>query len=342
MAGRADQQANLQPESGEPPIVVYGAMAANLIIAIVKFVAALITGSSAMLSEGIHSVVDTANEALLLLGVRQSRRPADTSHPFGYGQVLYFWGLIVAIILFGAGGGMSVYEGITHIANPAEITDPTWNYIVLVIAAVAEGASWTIALREFLHDKPSDEGFFQALGAHKDPTVFTVLAEDSAALTGLVLAFLGVFFSHRLGLPILDGVASIAIGGVLIGVATFLAYQAHGLLVGEGVDEKTRAAMRALAESQPGIVKVEGPITMYLGPDEILLALVVQLQPELTADEVVAVINHVERRIHEAYPAVKHIFVEPEAWDEHTPKIDLLPETYNLAPPDDDRPQEQS
>ena len=295
-----------------------------------------------MLSEGIHSVVDTGNEALLLLGLKQSKQPADASHPFGHGQALYFWGLIVAIILFGAGGGMSVYEGITHISNPAEITDPTWNYVVLAFAAVAEGASWTIALRKFLHDKPKNEAFFRALAAHKDPTVFTVLAEDSAALTGLALAFLGVFFSHRLGLPILDGVASIAIGGVLIGVATFLAYQAHGLLVGEGVDDKTRAAMRALAESQPGIVKVEGPITMYLGPDEILLALVVQLRPELTVDEVVAVINHVERRIHEAYPAVKHLFVEPESWDEHTPTMDFLPETYDLAPPDSDRPRKQS
>ena len=333
MAGGTDQR----EASGERPIVIYGAMAANLIIAVVKFIAAAVTGSSAMLSEGIHSVVDSGNEALLLLGVKESKQPADTSHPFGHGQALYFWGLIVAIILFGAGGGMSVYEGITHIASPSEISDPTWNYIVLAIAVVAEGASWTIALREFLQDKPEDEGFFQALSAHKDPTVFTVLAEDSAALTGLAFAALGVFFSHRLQMPILDGVASIAIGVVLIGVATFLAYQARGLLVGEGVDDRTRAAMLALAESQPGIVKAEGPITMYLRPNEILLALVVQLEPQLTADEVVSAINSVERAIHEAYPAVKHLFVEPESWDANTPKKDFLPETYGLNQPDDDK-----
>lgn len=177
--------------SSESAIAVYGAMGANLAVAITKFAAAFASGSSAMLSEGIHSVVDTGNEALLLLGLRRSEKPADARHPFGYGKELYFWSLVVAIVLFGVGGGMSFYEGITHLRHPTEIGDPTWSYVVLGLSFLFEGTSWVVALKRFLPGV-RDESFWRALRTSKDPSVVTVLLEDSAALSGLVVAFLGV------------------------------------------------------------------------------------------------------------------------------------------------------
>jgi cation diffusion facilitator family transporter len=199
---------------------VYAAIAGNLAIAITKFIAAFITGSSAMLSEGIHSVVDTGNGLLLLFGIRKARKPADISHPFGHGKELYFWTLIVAILIFAVGGGMSVYEGISHINHPAQLRDPLWNYLVLGSALIFEGLSWGIALKEFRKTQ-GRMSMWKAVRASKDPTTFTVLFEDSAAMLGLLVAFLGVFFSHRLNNTYLDGVASIIIG-VILGVVAVL------------------------------------------------------------------------------------------------------------------------
>ena len=213
--------------ASESKIAVYGAIAANVAIAVTKFIAAAITGSAAMLSEGIHSTVDTGNGVLLLVGMKLSQRKPTPEHPFGHGKELYFWSLMVAVLIFGLGGGISAYEGLLHITKPEPLRDPTWNYVVLGAAAVFEGASFAVALRQFLNKK-RDVSFWRALKTSKDPTTYTVLAEDGAALGGLALAAAGVYLSHRLNLPVIDGTASVAIGVLLGGVAVLLIGESRG------------------------------------------------------------------------------------------------------------------
>ncbi len=301
----------------ETPRALLAAMAANLAIAATKFVAAGFTGSSAMLSEGIHSLVDTGNSGLLLLGTHRSRRPPDEAHPFGHGKELYFWSLIVAIVIFAGGGGMSIYEGITHIRHPAPVKDATWNYVVLGASAVFEGASWVIALRQ-LRKGRGPEGLLRRIVRSKDPTSFMVLLEDSAALSGLVVAFVGVLLSHLLHAPILDGVASIVIGAILAAVAAFLAHESKGLLVGEGVDPQTLEALRAELQADPAVCKVGNALTMYFGPEQILLNAEVRFRPDLSAAELSAVIARLERVIRARHPGVTRIFIEPR-WLEPRP-----------------------
>lgn len=309
----------------EKPIAVYGAMASNLIIAVFKYIVAFVTGSSAMLSEGIHSTADTGNQLLLLLGLRQSRKPADDTHPFGHGQELYFWSLIVAIILFSAGGGMSIYEGITHFQHPTELRSPAWNYAVLGFAFVAEGISWLIALRELLERKDPAENFWQSLRASKDPSIFIVFGEDTAALAGLSVAFVGIFLGHQFNSHYPDAVASIIIGLILALVAIFLAYESKSLLVGETADSKTVEGIRALVLAHPAVQTMRRPLTMHFGPNEILLSLDVQFQPQLQASKLVKVIDELEMSIHEKYPTVSQIFIEVEGlkgYDESSSNID--------------------
>ena len=294
------------------PIAVYGAIIANFFIAVTKFVAAAFTGSSAMISEGIHSVVDTGNQSLLLLGIHLSKKPADEIHPFGHGKELYFWGLVVAIILFGVGGGMSVYEGITHLQHPAELNDPTWNYAVLGIAFIAEAISFGIALREFFHTK-GDEVFWSAIRTSKDPSIFVVLFEDFAALCGLVIATLGVFLAHTYQNPLYDGVASILIGILLGGIAIFLAYESRQLLIGESAARETVEGIRVLAQSEPHVSLVKKPYTMHFGPNEILLNLSVQFSEGLSGKELVQAVDHLEKAIQQKYPTIKHVFIEAES-----------------------------
>jgi cation diffusion facilitator family transporter len=297
----------------EHPITVYGAIAANAVIAVSKFGAGMISGSSAMLSEGIHSVVDTGNELLLLLGIHRSKKPADELHPFGYGKELYFWSLIVAILLFGLGGGMSTCEGISHLRHPAVIRDPTWNYVVLGIAFVAEGTSWAIALKKLLEKKKKGRGLWQALRASKNPAVFVVLAEDSAALAGILVAFLGVLLGHRLRNPYLDGAASIVIGLILTAVAGFLAYESRDLLVSESADGDVVQSIRKLAEADPAVVGVSRPLTMHFGPDQVLLNLDIEFRPNLSASQVTAAVDRLEANIRRERPNVKRIFIEAES-----------------------------
>ena len=242
-------------------ITIYGALAANVAIAITKFGVAGISGSSAMLSEAIHSTVDTLN-GVLLLGLRLSERPATEEHPFGHGKELYFWSLIVAVLIFGLGGGISFYEGVVHIRHPAPIADPRWNYLVLAIAFCFEGASLLVALRQFRRENRSGP-FWRSLHLSKDPSTYTVLAEDSAALAGLVIAAAGVYFSHRFNAPVIDGAASIVIGLLLAAVAVLLVREARGLLIGEGVrqghrrcDPPVGARTRAGPRRQPAAVHV--------------------------------------------------------------------------------------
>jgi cation diffusion facilitator family transporter len=303
----------------EKPLAIYGALGANLLIAVTKFIAAGFTGSSAMLSEGIHSVVDTGNEVLLLLGLKKSRKPPDAGHPFGHGKELYFWSLIVAVALFGVGGGMSVYEGITHLQHPHALESLAWSYAVLGAAFVFETVSWIIAVRALLPEI-REEGLWQAVRTSKDPSVVTVLFEDSAALAGLVVAFLGVFLGHQLDSPYADGIASIVIGVILAAVALFLVYQSKGLLLGESADPEVVADIHALARSIPAVADVQCPLTMHFGPDEVLLNLAIDFRPDVTAAQITEAIEHLEHDVRERHPEISRIFIEAKSLKAKTPE----------------------
>ena len=298
--------------SGSIKKTILAAIIANLAIAVIKFVAAAITGSSAMLSEGIHSAVDTGNELLLLLGVRLSQKPADESHPFGYGQELYFWTLIVALFIFAIGGGMSIYEGINHIINPVPLEDPFWNYVVLGLAVFFEGYSWTVALKELIATN-SEDNIWRAIRSSKDPTIFTILLEDSAALLGLAIAFAGIFLGHLLNNPYLDGVASILIGVILATVAIFLVYESKGLLIGEGADPQTVASLKNITQADPAVKKVIRVLTLYFSPQEVLLNLEIQFQPNLSTEKLAVAVERLEKQIRQEHPEIKQIFVEAKS-----------------------------
>jgi cation diffusion facilitator family transporter len=298
--------------AAESTRVIYAAIAANLAIAVIKFIAAAFTGSSAMISEGIHSLVDTGNGGLMLLGVRRSHKPADAEHPFGYGKELYFWTLIVAIVIFAVGGGVSAYEGILHLLHPVAIENPTWNYGVLGLAFIFEGYSFFVAFKAFEREK-GEHTIWQSIESSKDPTTYTVLFEDSAALLGLVVAFIGVFLADKFDNPYFDGGASVIIGLILGVVAVLLAYESKGLLVGEPVDPETLKNIRRLAESDPRVESVKNALTMYFGPHTILLAMDLQFRKDLSAAEVEESIDLLEEKIRDHYPDIEHIFIESES-----------------------------
>jgi cation diffusion facilitator family transporter len=296
----------------ESRAAIYGALAANAAIAATKFTVAAITGSSAMLSEGIHSLVDSGNSVLLLIGVRRSQQPASPTHPFGHGKELYFWSLIVAVLIFGVGGGFSVYEGIHHVRNPNPLEDAHWNYIVLAAAAVFESISFAIAWRQFSRER-GDTPFWQALHASKDPATYTVLAEDGAALVGLGFAALGVFSSHQLDMPRIDGVASIAIGLLLAGVAVLLVRESRGLLIGEGIRPETARGIQAIAQAEPGVQQVGPILSMYVGAEDVLVTFDLTFKSDIPAAEVAAAIRRIEHAIRATYPKVRRIFLEPRS-----------------------------
>jgi cation diffusion facilitator family transporter len=293
----------------ESKIAVYGAIAANVAIAVTKFVAAGFSGSSAMLSEGIHSAVDAGNGGLLLVGLHMSKKPATPEHPFGHGKELYFWSLIVAVLVFGQGGGMSIFEGVMHMRQPEPLTDPTWSYVVLGMAALFEGASFSVALRQFRRQS-AGRPFWSSLHGSKDPAVYTVLAEDGAALAGLAVAGAGVWASHSLNRPVLDGAASVVIGCILAGVAILLIRESRGLLVGEGVRPDTAAAIRAIAQQQPQVQKTGLPLTMYLGADDVLLAIDVVFAEGVAADDAAASVERIELDIRQRFPQITRIYIE--------------------------------
>ena len=298
--------------AAESRTAIFAAIAGNVAIAITKLTAAFFTGSAAMLSEGIHSLVDTGNGGLLLLGMRMSRKPADAHHPFGRGKEIYFWSLVVAILIFALGGGMSVYEGVTHILHHQPPSDPTWNYVVLGFAFVFEGGSSFFALRAFRKEM-SGQGVFRTIRDSKDPTTFTVLFEDTAALLGLIVAFLGIFLGHWFHNPYLDGVASIIIGLILTVVAGFLAFESKGLLIGESVDQRTLASIRELANADESVAEVRKSLTMHFGPEDVLLALDIRFKEELHSEEIAEAIDRMERKIRAQHQEIKHIFIEAKA-----------------------------
>jgi cation diffusion facilitator family transporter len=293
----------------ESRLAIYGAMGANLAIAVTKFIAAGATGSSSMLSEGIHSLVDTGNGALLLVGVKRSRKPPSPAHPFGHGKELFFWSLIVGVLIFGLGGGVSFYEGILHVRHPAQLQDPSWNYVVLACAALFEGASFLVAWRQFKR-KREPGTLWHALRASKDPTTFTVLAEDGAALVGLLFAAIGVYASHRWQRSELDGVASMAIGVLLAAVAVLLIRESRGLLVGEGVSPALARGIRNLAAAEPGVLRVGPVLSMYVGPEDVLVTFDVHVQPDLPSGEVAEAVRRIQQRVRELCPQVTRLYIE--------------------------------
>lgn len=297
--------------------VIFAALAGNAAIAATKFVASAYTGSSAMLSEAIHSLVDTGNQVLLLFGLRRAARPATPDHPFGHGLQLYFWAFVVAVLIFGLGAGVSIYEGIQKIHAPHAVEYAWINYIVLGLAILFEGAVWVVALRSFRKEK-GRLGWIAAVRTSKDPTTFTVLFEDTAALLGLVTALVGVYLSERLALPVLDGVASLIIGCILAVTATFLAYECQSLLTGEGVAPEVRKAMRSLVAGHPGVIGINEFLTMHFGPDEVLVAMSLDFRDSLSAAEVERTVSDIEQRLKAAHPEVKRVFVEAQSFEAHS------------------------
>ena len=289
---------------------VYGALAANFAIALTKFVVAGITGSSAMLSEGVHSLVDAGDSVLLLVGLRRSRLPPSEDHPFGHGKELYFWTLIVAVLIFGLGGGISVYEGIQHMRSPQPVREAFWNYVVLACAAVFESISLAIGLRQFRRQRRG-QPFWRALRSSKDASTFTVIAEDSAALAGLAIAALGVWASHSFGMPVLDGLASLLIGLLLAGVAVILIHQSRGLLVGEGIRPDTARAIRAMARADPRVAGVGPILSMYIGPDNALVTMEIALADGVSAADAAGLIERLEAQVRGRWPQVSRIYIEP-------------------------------
>ena len=298
-------------KEGESNLVLFSALAANLGIAVAKFVAAAITGSSSMLTEGFHSVVDSLNQILLLYGQRQGRKPPDEAHPFGYGRELYFWSFVVAILIFAVGAGVSIFEGWAHIKQPEPLSNPLINYIVLGVAFAMEGGSWFVAMREFAAANRTG-GWWRAVRRSKDPAGFIVLFEDTAALAGLVIAGVGVWASHAFHDPRIDGAASIVIGVLLGVVAAFLAREAKGLLIGEGASPEIVARVRAIVDGNPAITTVNHVRTIHTAPTSIFVAISADFRDSLTMGEAETLIEQIEADLKRAIPELSSIYIRPE------------------------------
>lgn len=290
---------------------IYAALIGNLLIAISKFVAAAFTNSSAMLSEGVHSLVDTCNEILLLYGLNRSSKPPDENHPLGYGRELYFWSFVVALLVFALGAGVSFYEGVAHILTPVSIENPRVNFVILALSGVFEGYSWQIAFRHFRSSK-GKSNYLDAIRRSKDPTTFTVLLEDSAALTGIGIAFVCIALAERFDMPMLDGVGSICIGILLALTAAFLARECKGLLIGERAAPAIESAILRIAREDPAIQRVNGVITVHLAPEQIVAALSAQFHDEANADDIEDCVERLETRLAAERREVTTLFVKPQ------------------------------
>ncbi len=291
--------------------VIYAALIGNALIAVTKFGASLVTGSSAMLAEGIHSLVDTGNQGLLLYGLHRAKKPADEQFPFGHGKEVYFWSFVVAILIFALGSGISLYEGVRHIIHPEPVESPMINYIVLSLALVFEGGAWFFAFKEFSAAK-GKWSYMEAVQRGKDPTIFMVLFEDSAAVLGLVVAFMGIWLGQVTGFSYLDGVATVIIGLILGATAVWLAYETKGLLIGESANREVVQDIRQLANGYPEIKHVNEVLTMHMGPEFILVNVSVGFQDGLSSEHVESTVAKMDQHIKDAHPRVKRIFIEAE------------------------------
>lgn len=290
---------------------IYSALVANLLIAITKFIAGAFTNSSSMISEGIHSVVDTANQGLLLFGISRSKKPADKRHPFGYGKELYFWSFIVAILIFGLGGGLSIYQGILHIRHPEPIEDPTWNYIVLSLSILFEGISLFIAAKAF-NKVRGELSIWNAVMHSKDPASFLVLAEDAAAVGGLLIVLICMYINHTFNLPVLDGVASLLVGLLLVFVSFILARESRSLLLGESITPETKNRIKELVEKDGSVTCVKNILSTYQSPEEVVLMLLVDFKDDLDTVEITDAIARVREAIQKEFILVQYIFIQPE------------------------------
>ena len=297
--------------TGSSKTAIYAAMAANIAIGIAKFAGASVSGSSAMLSEGIHSVVDSVNEVLLLYGLKQSEKLPDEQFPLGRSQELYFWSLMVAVLIFALGGGVSVLQGVRSLQAETVASDPLVSYGVLAAAAVFEGAALFVSIRAFKKTQANPRmGLWKAIARSKDPGAFIVIVEDSAALVGLAIAFAGVWLSERTGDPMYDAIASISIGALLTVVAIALVAKTKGLLIGESASPETRESIRQIVRSDEAVSNSEAPITLHLGPRDVLLALNIEFNDNLSANEIEAAVRRIEQNIRTAHGDVKRIFIE--------------------------------
>ena len=269
-----------------------------------------------MFSEGIHSAVDTGNQALLLYGLKRAARPPDDRHPFGYSREIYFWAFVVAILVFAVGSGVSFYEGIAKLQDPHPVSDAYVNYIVLAVAMAFEAGAWWVAYREFSATK-GRHGLLQAIRISKDPSIFTVLLEDTAAMLGLVVAFAGILLGQLLDMPALDGAASVAIGGILAATAVLLAYETKGLLIGEAADPVLTERLKGIARSHKAVFRINELLTLHQGPEDLLVTVSVDFHPHLSADDVEAAISELEKRMKQADSAVRRVFVEAQSWRAH-------------------------
>ena len=290
---------------------IYGALIANSAIAISKFIAASFTGSSSMMSEGIHSLVDTGNGVLLLLGIKKSKRPADEKHPFGYGNEVYFWSFIVAILIFALGGGFALYEGIIHILHPKELSDVIWNYVVLSLAIVFEGSALYVALKQFNKTRRG-KPFFKALVDTKDTATAAIVIEDTAALLGLTIALISVFLGQITGIVYFDGIGSVLIGLLLISVSVFFALECKSLLIGEGLQEEDVEEIEKILASEKNVTAYKRPLSLYFGPNEVLINLNANFKDGLISDEIEQTVDRIESQIKSSIPTVNRIFIEAE------------------------------
>ena len=291
--------------------VIYAALVGNSLIAVTKLGAAAITGSSAMLSEGIHSIVDTGNQVLLLMGLSRAKRKPDPQHPYGYGKEIYFWSFVVAILIFGVGAGVSIYEGIKHIQHAEPMTSVRINYLVLALAFLFEGAAWYFAFKEFAKIR-GKRSMFQAVRESKDPTTFVVLFEDTAAMAGIIVAFVGIWLSQMTGLYWIDGAASVIIGLILAGTAWLLAVETKELLIGEAASKKTVAGVRELAGQLPSVEKVNEVLTLHMGPEYILVNVSLDFVDDCTADQIEDDVARLTGTLKARWPLVQKVFVEAE------------------------------
>ena len=289
-------------------IVIYSALGANIVIAIFKFAAGIISSSSAMIAEGVHSLVDTVNELLLLYGIHRSDKERDEDHPFGYGRELYFWSFIVSILIFAFGAGVAFVQGYLHLKQPSVVRSMTWNYAVLGVSFLFEGSSFLVAFREFR--KTTKGNLWLAIMESKDPADFAVLFEDGAAVLGLVVVFVLLFIGERTGNPYLDGVASLVVGVILTVASALLARESRSLLIGEGISASTQKAVMEIVRRDPGGFSVRRLFSIYQAPDEVLLVLIVDVRPEIEAGMLTDRMDEIKAKIKKQYPRITYIIIE--------------------------------
>ncbi|MFZ9045636.1 MAG: cation diffusion facilitator family transporter [Cyclobacteriaceae bacterium] len=297
--------------AGSSKKAIFGAITANSAIAICKFIASYFTGSASMLSEGIHSLVDTGNGVLLLVGIKRSQKSPNIRHPYGYGKEIYFWSFVVAILIFALGGGIALYEGILHIQHPKEISSYQWNYIVLSLAIIFEGFALRVALKEFNKSR-GNQGYIESIKRSKDSATVAIVIEDTAALLGLLIALLALVLGQVTGIPYFDGLGSICIGLLLVSVSFFFAYECKGLLIGEGLSVEEIDEVESIIKQYESVVQSRTPLSMYFGPGEVLLNVDLQFKDELNTDQIEENIDQIEQEIRNRFPKINRIYIEAD------------------------------